>query len=208
MHAPSAIRGHLLVIDGTPHAAMLVQMLEHDGFDCSQARGPMRVRALLEEQPVDLIVWREEPGNNELIRDILQECSRFPEIPIIHLFDRVLPSPSVARHPQIRESLPADSASARILSLLNRFFHRAEPEPAAPAVPRTELAFRNLVSTVIHHRNDSGFAELSRGGELHAPLTSVNFAERESLAASVQGSQPVPDEGWWQRLWRHWTRPR
>jgi len=204
MLSPSAIRGHLLIIDGTPHAASLIHLLEQDGFACVQARGPIRVRSLLEERHVDLIVWREEPGNTDLIRDILQECSRFPEIPIIHLFNRIIPSPSVVRHPQIRESLPSDSASARILTLLNRFFESAAPAPAVHAVPRTELAFRNVVSTVIQHRHDPAFEELGHGGELHAPLTSVNAAERESLAASLLRSSGLEGISWWQRWRRRW----
>ena len=205
---PSAMRGHLLVIDGTPQAGSLIRLLERDGYDCVQARGPIRVRSLLEDQPVDLIVWREEPGNSELIRDILQECSRFPEIPIIHLFDRVIPSPSVTRHPQIRESLPADAASARILTLLNRFFNRPEPLPSAPAVPRTELAFRNLVSTVLQRRSEPAHGAMQLREEIQAPLTSVNVAERQSLSAVSTPTHSFHRARWLRRLLRrlHLTR--
>lgn len=194
------MRGHLLVIDGTPHAATLMRLLEQDGYECVQARGPIRVRSLLEEQPVDLIVWREEPGNSELIRDILQECSRFPEIPIIHLFDRVIPSPSVTRHPQIRESLPADAASARILTLLNRFFNRPEPVPSAPAAPKTELAFRNLVSTMLQRPREPSPDGVSMRVGIQSPFTSVNIAERESLSADPIAQRPSRAAAWWHRL--------
>lgn len=203
-HLPEA-RGHLLVIDGTEQAGALIRLLEQDGFDCAQARGPIRVRSLLEEQPVDLIVWREEPGNNDLIRDILQECSRFPEIPIIHLFDRVIPSPSVVKHPQIRESLPADSAAARILTLLNRFFQRTEPKEPASVTLRTELAFRNVVSTVLQHRHESVRGVTGSRSEIHAPLTSVNVAERETLSPESSAALQFPPAGWFARLWS-WLR--
>ena len=53
------MRAHLLVIDGTGQAAALIRMLERDSYGCYQARGPMRVRTLLDEETVDLIVWRE-----------------------------------------------------------------------------------------------------------------------------------------------------
>jgi hypothetical protein len=197
------MRGQLLVIDGTPEAGALIRLLERDGFLCVQARGPIRVRTLLEEHPVELIVWKEERGNPELVRDLLEECARYPDIPIIHLFDRALPAPAVTHHPQIRESLPADAAPGRILSLLNQFFNRPQAVQAAPAAPKTELAFRNLISAILQRRRGPRHESPALRGEIHAPLTSVNVAERESLT----GLSPPRPPSVIRRLLR-WMRRR
>jgi hypothetical protein len=124
-----------------------------------------------------------------LVCDLLEECARHPEIPIIHLFDRALPAPAVTHHPQIRESLPADAAPGRILSLLNQFFNRPQAVQAAPTPPKTELAFRNLISALLQRRQGPRHESAALRGEILTPLTSVNVAERESLAGS---SPPRP----------------
>jgi hypothetical protein len=189
------MRAQLLVIDGTPRAGSLIQLLERDGYACHQARGPIRVRSLLHDENVDLIVWREEPGNPDLTRDLLRECSDHPDIPIIHLFEHAIPHPAVAGHPQIRESLPADAASSRILSLLNRIFDSPRVEPVGSAPPRTELAFRHLVSTLWARRGSGGTEGIADGNEIRAPVTSINLAERESLSSEYR--RVPPESAWW-----------
>jgi DNA-binding NtrC family response regulator len=193
------MRAQLLVIDGTTHAPTLIRMLERDGYGCHQARGPMRVRTLLDEEPVDLIVWREEPGNPELTRDLLRECSDHPEIPIIHLFEHAIPHPAVAGHPQIRESLPAGAAATRILTLLNRIFDRPAEQQASQPQPKTELAFRHLVANLWQNREYESAHETNAANRIQAPVTSINLAERESLAAIVGMPRP-------QSLLRRMTR--
>jgi len=184
------MRAQLLVIDGTSQAPTLIRMLERDGYGCHQARGPMRVRTLLDEETVDLIVWREEPGNPELTRDLLRECSDHPEIPIIHLFEHAIPHPAVAGHPQIRESLPAGAAATRILTLLNRIFDRPVETEAVASPPKTELAFRHVVSNLLQRHQVAEGLNANATGRIQAPVTSINMAERESLSALVRLSGP------------------
>ena len=200
------MRAQLLVIDGTSQAPTLIRMLERDGYGCHQARGPMRVRTLLGEESVDLIVWREEPGNPELTRDLLRECSNHPEIPIIHLFEHAIPHPAVAGHPQIRESLPAGGAANRILTLLNRIFDRPLETETENSPPKTELAFRHLVSSLWQRRQFEDGLSANATSHIQAPVTSVNMAERESLSALV--GLPGPEsafQGVLSRL-RRWVR--
>jgi hypothetical protein len=184
------MRAQLLVIDGTTQASTLIRMLERDGYGCHQARGPMRVRTLLEEQIVDLIVWREEPGNSELTRDLLRECSDHPGIPIIHLFEQAIPHPAVAGHPQIRESLPAGAAATRILTLLNRIFDRPVDVELAHAPPKTELAFRHLVANLWQKRDHETGQIADLANRIQAPVTSINLSERESLSAIIGMQRP------------------
>jgi len=197
------MRAQLLVIDGTVQAPSLIRMLERDGYACHQARGPMRVRSLLVEHPVDLIVWREEPGNPELTRDLLRECSDHPEIPIIHLFEHAIPHPAVTGHPQIRESLPAGAVAPRILTLLNRIFDRPAEQPSASNLPKTELAFRHLLSNLWQRREQEQEMENAQLSRIQAPVTSINATERETLSALL--GLPSTPSGW-RRMARWLTR--
>lgn len=197
------MRATLLIVDGSPHASGLVRMLERDGFSCHQARGPLRVRALLQEQPIDLIVWTEEGGNRDLARDLLAEWARHPQIPVLHLFSREGTSALSGHHPQVRESLPYESAANGLTPLITRLLERGQPEPQP--VRRTELAFRHIVQ---HLRERRGTGQTEEGwpqqADLRAPVTSVNVAERERLSGPLPRKPFRLSLGRW--LPRRWRR--
>lgn len=193
------MRAHVLLIDGSGASGEWARVLEQNGFQCTQARGPIRVRSVLEAGAVELIVWNQEPGNRELARDLAAEWQRFPRVPVIHLFPTEGPVVVAGEDAQILESLPAEAAESRLLGLLNRHFERPPVEEPAPAMPRSELAFRNVFSTLLSRR-DAGDAGRELGNELglEAPITSVNPAEREHLAEVARaggGARP-----WWRRI--------
>lgn len=188
------MRGYLLLIDGTPEAAALIGALERDGYRCAQARGPLKVRSLLDSERIELIVWKEEPGNAELARDILAECARHETLPIVQLFSSASPgSPSVST--QIRESLPLESAGNLLVPAIGRFFDRPAEAGPPPKVRKTELAFRNVVATLRGRTAGEAESDSTDEGKIEAPVTSVNVAERESLASNAptasQNRSPV-----------------
>ena len=188
------MRAYLLLIDGTPEAASLIGALEGEGYRCAQARGPLKVRSLLDSEPIALIVWKEEPGNAEFASDILAECARHEALPIVQLFSGASPGTRPVS-PQIRESLPLESAANLLLPAIGRFFDRPAEAGPRPKVPKTELAFRNVVATLRGRTAGEAESDSTDDGKIEAPVTSVNVAERESLAsnapAAPQNRSPV-----------------
>ncbi len=125
------MRGYLLLIDGTSEAAALIGALKREGYRCAQARGPLKVRSLLDSEPIELIVWKEEPGNAELATDILAECARHEALPIVQLFSGASPGTRPV-NPQIRESLPLESAATLLVPAIGRFLDRPAEADASP----------------------------------------------------------------------------
>ncbi|MCH8841847.1 MAG: hypothetical protein IID61_02615 [SAR324 cluster bacterium] len=181
------MRRNLLVIDRTTQSNPIVRLLEREGYRCYQARGPLRVRDLLNQQQIDLILWNEEAGNPNLGLDLLRACSSRPAIPVVHLFPAGGNSMDLSDHPQVSASLPVASSETELTNVINDTL--GGRQGSRPVALNSELAFRNVLTLLREQALTDDF-ELDHieGGDIRRPVTSVNAAEREGLVHEPQNS--------------------
>jgi DNA-binding response OmpR family regulator len=184
------MKGNVLVIDESGAAASLLELLTASGYHCFHARGPLKVRGVLDSQSIDLIVWREHGGNPALTRDLAREWESHPEIPIVHLYPNRPPRFARSADRTPHESIPAEAAATALVPVIDRVLARSGTAGQPGALQHTELAFRNVLSRL--RATWSGRAEPktdSRAAEsLPAPGTALDPIERELLFAS----RPAP----------------
>ena len=66
------MQADLPVVADRESVAPVVRLLEKEGYACSQARAPLRVRSVLNSRRIDLILWKEETANLERSGDFLR----------------------------------------------------------------------------------------------------------------------------------------
>ena len=89
--------GTILLIDEDGKSRTLLAELERGGYQTLHARGPIKVRELLESGPVDLIVWKEQRRNAALVEDLAREWQRYPAIRVLHLYRRGMARPALPK---------------------------------------------------------------------------------------------------------------
>jgi hypothetical protein len=200
------MEGTVLLILGGSSGESLARVLEDAGLVCHVARGPLRVRALLESGPIDLVLWAEEPGNAALGEDLRREWERHPHLPVVHLFTNPADAATIqSLSPQVVDSLPV-AAPGPLLRLLAGILSALSASHGYAG--RNELAFRMVLSQ-LRERRRVGSADGSAADareELHAQVTSLSSHERFFLSPSV-GSVTEPAPSLTRRSWR-WLRDR
>lgn len=186
------MRGTLLIVEAKGGSDALVTGLEERGVACLHARGPLKLRSLLDTGRVDLILWEESPGNAALTQDLRREWERFPHIPVIHLFPRSLPARQSPVSGQVVESLPAEARQTYLADFLVQVFDSLDGTRTAEPAPHTELAFRNVLQSLREHRLGvpSPGALAATGAEPAIPATSLKEAERTLLR--TRDDAPTP----------------
>lgn len=175
----------ILIVDSHGEHGEVLRYLEAQGFRCEAARGPLRVRSLLEAQQRDAIVWIDRPNTAELNRDFFREWRAYPQVPIIHLFPVSLGSDARELHEQVALALPYEAYESQLRSALERTLL---PDGATEHTPvpgeTSELAFRNVFA----HLRNSAPADVSapqaaaqRRGAMRPTVTAINTVERERL---------------------------
>ena len=182
------MQANLLVVANRKSVAPLVRLLEKEGYACFQARGPLRVRSVLNNRRIDLILWKDETANPELSGDFFREWERFPHLPVLRIFSgATVPLPATGT---VHESLPLESCRTKLVPLVARLLSetpRPEPEPTPL---HTELAFRKVVSALRNRkRGGRGRDAAPLGDEFQTAGTSLNPSEREMLTS------PAPTGG-------------
>ena len=176
------MQANLLVVADRESAAPVVQLLQKEGYSCSQARGPLRVRSVLNTRRIDLILWKEEPANPELSGDFLREWERFPDLPVVHLFSKGTAPPAVPR--PLHESLALESCRTQLIPLVARLLLEGRLPEAEPTPPHTELAFRKVVSALRTRKiGRAGMDAKPTGDEFLTAGTSLNPSERKMLTS-------------------------
>ncbi len=192
----------ILVVDSHGEAGELVQFLERNGYACVQARGPLRVRSLLEARGIDAIVFKDHPGPDDLQKDYFREYDRFPDVPVVSLGAGANPPPSpranvvaIALHAYPAELCPG----------LRRVMDAAQP--AQFSAPKSELAFRNVFHRLRTRPQtpSEAPADLQARQALKATATSVNPGERAELFPAA--TRPTRQAGGAARaLVRRWLK--
>ena len=193
----------LLLIDEQSAPRALLTQLQNSGYDCVHAKGPLKVRALLKERDIAVIVWMQQRDNIALVRDLAREWSRYPEIPVVHLYKKGLARPALPKGVRLWDSMPSESDGSQLLDLLQEIFaSRRTPVSAVPA-GGTELAFRNLVSKLLNRRGEP-YTDPSQQqlGEFQSPNTALNPSERELLMPA----HPTDPHSLWSRLSASFSR--
>lgn len=175
----------ILVVDSHGEHGDVLRYLEAQGFRCDVARGPLRVRSLLEAERRDAIVWIDRPNTAELNRDFFREWRAFAQVPIIHLFPVTLGSDTRELGDQVAVALPYEAYESQLRSALERTLLPAGTAESRPTPPESsELAFRNVFS---HLRHGAGAEEPElaaakpRRGAMRPTVTAINTVERERL---------------------------
>ncbi|HUJ74474.1 MAG TPA: hypothetical protein VL359_06425, partial [bacterium] len=170
------------------------------------ARGPLKVRALLAEHAVQLIVWKENTGNPALNQDLAEVWAQWPSLPVVHLFSRGIRAAPLPASPQVRESLPVESAGSALLPVVRRLI-----KAQAPRAHGSELDVRNAVlglRKAAREAHKPGCPEpgmaATHATEFQMPGTAVNRQERELLHAGAGAASAASP--WRQPL--RWVRQR
>jgi hypothetical protein len=175
----------ILIVDSHGEHGEVLRYLEAQGFRCEAARGPLRVRSLLEARQRDAIVWIDRPNTAELNRDFFREWRAYPGLPIIHLFPVTLGSDARELGEQIAIALPYEAYESQLRSALERTLlpDNAAEHASAPG-ESSELAFRNVFA----HLRNSGPADAAepvataqRQRTMRPTVTAINTVERERL---------------------------
>lgn len=198
------MRENLLIVDSQGTSQPLAGLLEREGYVCHSARGPIRTRAILREQPIDLIVWKDNDDNRALNQDLISEWMQFPAIPVIHLFSGASTVTAAALR-QIRSSLPFDSSEQRLAQVVGTILNRTAAPEAAPIVGRSELAFRNVLVHLRAQRAGPSAPQqpAPQGDGAALGTTALNAAERERLMAApggVRARRGSRVRSWWAQL--------
>ena len=184
------MKANLLVVADRKSVAPVVGLLQKEGYACWQARGPLRVRTVLNTRRIDLILWKEEKANPELSADFLREWERFPDLPVVHLFSRGTGPSAVPG--TMRESLALESCRTQLIPLVARLLRERRLPEAEPTPPNTELAFRKVVSALRTRKTrGAGRGAKPTGDAFPTAGTSLNPSERKMLTSPVAeaGSQ-------------------
>ena len=183
--------GTILLIDEEAAPETLLAMLASGGFQCIHARGPIKVRELLETRPIDLIIWKEQRRNAALVQDLAREWQRYPSIRVVHLYRRGMARPALPKGVRLHDSLPSDSP--QLLPRLAELMQPSLDQPQPAILRGTELAFRNVVSKLAGQfrrtpsRNDIPDAS----SEFHSFNTALNPTERQLLYHNSGAAPPV-----------------
>ena len=180
MHAPR----QLLIVDSHGDAGELTRFLEGNGFACVQARGPLRVRAVLDGCAIDAIVWKAYPGMDELQKDFFRECERYPTVPVVGLHGQE-DAPTLSARGNV-VSLPFDAYPAELCATLRSLADAAAPTSKPPS--KSELAFRNVFQRLRDQSRAGADNPDDSDQPLSAPATSINAGERAEL---FPGSSPA-----------------
>ena len=179
------MQANLLVVADRESAAPVVRLLQKEGYSCSQARGPLRVRTVLNTRRIDLILWKEEKANPELSGDFLREWERFPDLPVVHLFSKGTAPPAAlgtVALGTVRESLALESCRTQLIPLLARLLREPSWPEAEPTPLHTELAFRKVVAALRTRKVGRGGSGANPAGEEFLTAgTSLNPSERKML---------------------------
>lgn len=188
------MKGNLLVIDDKSQSDRFSRNLEQHGYSCFHARGPLTVRALLEENAIALIVWRENSESSELAQDLFRVWADYPGVPVLHLFPDKN-APPLPRPSPFSDSLPAATSGQKLVEAVNHLISQAKAAWGEENLPRSELAFRHLFSRLRRWgqrprpRNPTG-GGLSPAEGFPTAGTALNPAERQMLAAVGRAASP------------------
>ena len=175
----------ILIIGPVSQAASLPVMLEKHGYPFLLAKGPLKMRAILESHAISLILWVEETGNRALNIDFRSEWEKHPDIPVIHLFADGSSSVETDHSNQLVDTIPLKALDAAMISRLQMLHASRSNFAASPKGMKTELAFRNVVASLWEHRKKSGDSHLSspfgKGEEIRNTETALGARERELL---------------------------
>ncbi len=180
------MKANILLVDEARSVRLLRALLEGSGFRCFRVRGPLKLRAFLAAEPVDLVVWHERAGQPALAEDLAAELERHPRLPVVHLYPNApAPGHGLGDSP-LRESLPAASADTALIPTVERLLGEVPEIGSGKPLDKTELAFRHVVSR-LRQRWGSGSAPTAPEQTLE-PLrvtgTALEPTEREALFSS------------------------
>lgn len=202
----------VLVVDGRGLPRPLTERLGALGCACLYARGPLRVRALLSQHTVDLILWKDNTGSRDLSLELFAEWQRHPGIPVVRLYAKGLTAPAGsdahAFSVALAANLPSDTPEQQLLAALGACLDAPLPTDSPGA--HNELAFRRVVAALREH--PAATSELNAAGlpAGDGPATSVGTSERELLRERVHaddGEEHKATGPWW-RVWRRWIGSR
>lgn len=186
----------ILIADGHGEQDEIARYLSAAGHQCFVARGPLRVRSLLNSCAADAIVWIDHSGAADLHRDFFWEWKQFPRIPVVHLFPAGTGTNTADYSTQIAEAMPYDAFESRLIPALDRLLHAGFTEHGEPAEARTELAFRNIFYHMRNRPETPNKSEHQESGpaDFHLSVTSINPTEREQLVPGKSGARQAKDE--------------
>jgi hypothetical protein len=205
----------LLLVDGRGFPKPLAERLGALGYICRYARGPLKARALLTQDTVDLILWKDNTASPELSAELLKEWTQHPRIPVVRLFGKgaVMPegvSPDLFAR-TVTANLSTDVSEYQLFTTLSRCLNVG----LVPAEFRSgnELGFRHVMGDLLEHPvasppmdrsillipdgPDTGLTPTERTLLREANLTKLS---EDSVVAKVI-------KPWW-RVWDRWVGPR
>lgn len=192
------MRARVLIIGGDE---ALQALLERNGYACERARGPLRVRAVLESSSLDLIIWAEGAANASLAADLAAVWERFPGVPVVHVFPGRRGAPAEPVSPRIVEALPRERCEEALIGLLAGVEASLEGRLALNPVQDTELAFRNVLQTFRAHPAPGRPAPADEAAAARgAASTAVRPTERALLSGAAEPAGPARPRGTLRRL--------
>ena len=191
------MRETLLLIDGRGQPAGLVKEFEKAGFFCVYARGPLKVKTLLREHPVALVIWKDNTGNLELGRDLARTWKAYASVPVLHLYAREPHANAAEFGPQVRASLPAETPEGQILAVVEEILNAQKPAPPS------EL---QVIGAAGRAAGSSVVGEMT-SAKIETPPTGLTNDERTTLFAASPANSIHASQSPWQRLWKLLTRP-
>lgn len=174
-------RNIILIDSKTPSHRFLKQMTAV-GINCHRARGPVKLRATLAAQSIDLILWRDRALGPDLAEDLYRECRQYPSIPVVHLFSDESPG-SLPSGMKPIDSLPDQTQTAELLKLIASITVTDAEAHNSTQMSHSELAFRNVVSRLRRKSGEGVPASRTRKSTGDFPSTSIalNRSERTLL---------------------------
>jgi len=160
-----------------------VSYLIRAGWNCLRARGPIRLRQVLQQHQIVLMVFEEGPGNLPLLDDLAEVWRDYPNIPVVHVYTSATSFIPKNILSQVADSIPVLGAGPHLYQMLQNITGFEKPRFSQKGSSGgSELDFRHIWNFIRGKNKLANPGGSASGYIQELPLaSSVNMAERAML---------------------------
>ena len=174
---------NVMFIEDRNNCNSLIEFLIKNGVQCFRVRGPIKMREVLENQEIALIVYEEGPGSLKLLEDFSEVWNDYPEKPLVHLYSNASTPINANAEPRFYDSIPLVGSGESLLKIIQKISSFGNsPVQDFVETDKSELSFRHIWKILFRKKIKSGSDRIESSVIRDIPLdTGVSIAERDML---------------------------